>query len=281
MSPFLGELIGTMILIIFGAGVVAGVVLKGTKSENSGWMVISVAWGLAVALGVYAVGNISDAHLNPAVTVGFALIGEFPWSSVPGYIIAQVTGAFIGATLIWLHYYPHWKNTKEAGPKLGVFATDPAIKHTPSNFFSEVLGTFILVLGLLFIGANEFTEGLNPVIVGLLIVAIGLSLGGTTGYAINPARDLGPRIAHAILPIHGKGKSNWQYAWIPIAGPITGGGLGALFYAAVFEGIIYNSLWIFIAIFFTLLLVSLQIHKKELKKLPNKDVYHNPTEQKA
>lgn len=281
MSPFIGEIFGTMILIIFGAGVVAGVVLKGTKSESGGWIVICLAWGLGVALGVYAVGEISGAHLNPAVTVGFALIGEFPWSNVPAYILAQLIGAFIGATLIFLQYYAHFKKTEEQGPKLGVFSTDPAIKHTPSNYFSEVLGTFVLVSGLLFIGANDFTAGLNPLIVGFLIVAIGLSLGGTTGYAINPARDLGPRIAHALLPIPGKGSSNWGYSWIPIAGPIIGGGLGALIYAALFEGIVYTALWLFIALFFVVLLISYQIHKKDLRMLRNKEVYHNPEEKQA
>jgi glycerol uptake facilitator protein len=281
MSAVLGELVGTMILIIFGAGVVAGVVLKGTKSEASGWIVITLAWGLGVAMGVYAVGEISGAHLNPAVTVGMALVGEFAWSQVPAYIGAQLAGAFIGATLVWLHYYPHWKNTQDTGAKLAVFATDPAIKHTPGNYFSEVLGTFVLVLGILAIGANEFTQGLNPLIVGLLIVVIGLSLGGTTGYAINPARDLGPRIAHAVLPIFGKGESNWQYAWIPVAGPIIGGGLGALFYAAVFEGIVYTALYVFIALFFAVLFIALQIHKREIQHLPNEDVIHNPKEQQA
>lgn len=281
MSPFVGEIFGTMILIIFGAGVVAGVVLKGTKSESGGWIVISMAWGLGVALGVYAVGEISGAHLNPAVTVGFALIGEFPWSSVPAYILAQFIGAFIGATLIWLQYYAHFKKTEDKGAKLGVFSTDPAIKHTPSNYFSEVLGTFVLVIGLLFIGANQFTEGLNPLIVGFLIIAIGLSLGGTTGYAINPARDLGPRIAHAVLPIAGKGSSNWGYSWVPVAGPIIGGGLGALIYAALFEGIIYNALWLFIAAFFVVLFISMQLHKKDLQTTQNKEVYHNPAQTEA
>ncbi|MCR6097106.1 aquaporin family protein [Salipaludibacillus agaradhaerens] len=281
MSPFLGEVFGTMILIIFGAGVVAGVVLKGTKAENGGWIVITMAWGLGVALGVYAVGEISGAHLNPAVTIGFALIGEFPWSDVPAYITAQLIGAFIGASLIFCQYYAHFKKTEEVGPKLAVFSTDPAIKHTPSNYFSEVLGTFVLVIGLLFIGANEFTEGLNPLIVGFLIIAIGLSLGGTTGYAINPARDLGPRIAHAVLPIPRKGSSNWGYAWIPIAGPVIGGGLGALMYAALFEGVIYSALWIFIGLFFVVLLISFQLHKNNIRLHKNRKVYHNPKEQQA
>ncbi|MEB1808582.1 MAG: aquaporin family protein [Bacillaceae bacterium] len=269
MLPFVGEMIGTMILIILGGGVVAGCVLKGSKAENGGWIVISMAWGLAVATAVYAVGSISGAHLNPAVTVGMALVGGFPWNEVALYITAQMIGAFIGATLVWLHYYPHWKETEDQGAKLAVFSTGPAISHTPSNYFSEVLGTFVLVLGLLAIGANEFTEGLNPLIVGFLIVVIGLSLGGTTGYAINPARDLGPRIAHFLLPIAGKGSSDWGYAWIPVIGPIIGGGLGALFYAAVFEGIVYSALWYFSVAFIAVLLLTIQIEKqKQLKAVP-------------
>lgn len=263
MSAFLGEVIGTMILIIFGGGVVAGVVLKGTKSENSGWIVITMAWGLGVATAAYAVGGISGAHLNPALTIGLALIGEFAWSQVPSYIAAQMIGAFIGATLVWLHYYPHWKETKDQGAKLAVFSTGPAIRHTPANLFSEILGTFVLVMGILAIGANEFTEGLNPLIVGFLIVVIGLSLGGTTGYAINPARDLGPRIAHFLLPIAGKGSSDWKYSWIPVVGPIIGGGLGALFYAAAFEGIVYSALWIFLGAFALVMGASIISHKSQ------------------
>jgi glycerol uptake facilitator protein len=234
MSAFLGEVIGTMILIIFGGGVVAGVVLKKSKAENSGWIVITMGWGFAVAFGVYAVGGISGAHLNPAVTLGLAYIGEFAWAEVPGYIAAQMLGAFIGATIVYLHYLPHWRETVDQGAKLAVFSTGPAIRHTPSNLISEILGTAVLLFGLLCIGANEFTEGLNPLIVGFFIVAIGLSLGGTTGYAINPARDLGPRIAHALLPIPGKGSSDWKYAWIPVVGPFLGGVLGAKFYQVVF-----------------------------------------------
>ncbi|WP_017728728.1 MIP/aquaporin family protein [Halalkalibacterium ligniniphilum] len=263
MLPFVGELIGTMILIIFGAGVVAGVVLKGTKAEASGWIVITTAWGLGVATAIYCVGNISGAHLNPAVTIGLALVGDFAWSEVPGYIVAQLIGAFIGATLVFFQYYPHFKATEDRGAKLGVFSTNPAIKHLPSNFFSEVLGTFILVLGILAIGANEFTEGLNPLVVGLLIIVIGLSLGGTTGYAINPARDLGPRLAHFFLPIPNKGSSNWSYAWLPIIGPIIGGGLGALTYAALFEGIYYNALWVFIFAFIVVLSYTIFIERRK------------------
>ncbi|MGM0835721.1 MAG: MIP/aquaporin family protein [Bacillota bacterium] len=234
MSAFLGEVIGTMILIVFGGGVVAGVVLKKSKAENSGWIVITMGWGFAVAFGVYAVGGISGAHLNPAVTLGLAYIGEFAWAEVPGYISAQILGAFIGAAIVYLHYLPHWRETVDQGAKLAVFSTGPAIRHTPSNLISEILGTAVLLFGLLCIGANEFTEGLNPLIVGFFIVAIGLSLGGTTGYAINPARDLGPRIAHALLPIPGKGSSDWKYAWIPVVGPFFGGVLGAKFYQVVF-----------------------------------------------
>ncbi|MDV2886642.1 MIP/aquaporin family protein [Alkalihalophilus pseudofirmus] len=248
MSVYLAELIGTMVLIIFGGGVVAGVVLKKSKAENSGWIVITFGWGFAVAFAVYAVGGISGAHLNPAVTLGLASVGEFSWSLVPGYIIAQIIGAFIGACIVFIHYLPHWRETKDQGAKLAVFSTDPAIAHTPSNLISEAIGTAVLLFGLLAIGANQFTEGLNPLIVGFLIVAIGLSLGGTTGYAINPARDLGPRLAHFFLPIAGKGSSNWKYAWVPVAGPAIGGVLGAQFYHIMFNGGSVVPLFILIAL---------------------------------
>lgn len=243
-SEFLAELIGTMILIIFGAGVVGGVVLNKTKAEGAGWVVITLGWGLAVTMGVYAVGNFTGAHINPAVTLGFAAAGEFPWAKVPMYISAQMIGAIIGAGIVFLNYLPHWKETKDKAAKLGVFSTDPAIRSPFSNLLSEMIGTFVLLMGLMFIGANEFTEGLNPLIVGALIVAIGMSLGGTTGYAINPARDLGPRIAHALLPIPGKGGSNWSYAWIPVVGPILGGIYGAVFYQAMFLGNFSVLFWI-------------------------------------
>ncbi|TCO67721.1 MIP/aquaporin family protein [Marinisporobacter balticus] len=234
MSAFMGEVIGTMILIIFGCGVNAGLTLNKSYSKASGWIVTTVGWGLGVAMGVYAVGNISGAHLNPAVTVGLASVGKFPWADVPGYIVAQMIGAIIGATIVWLHYLPHWAETEDKGAKLGIFSTGPAIPHTFGNIMSEIIGTFVLVLGILAIGANEFAAGLNPFIVGALIVAIGISLGGTTGYAINPARDLGPRIAHFILPIAGKGDSNWKYAWIPVVAPIIGGVLGGVFFVTFF-----------------------------------------------
>lgn len=243
MSAFTGEVIGTMILIVFGAGIGAGSTLKHSYSNNAGWIVITIAWGLAVTMGVFAVGSISGAHLNPAVTLAMAINGSFPWAEVPGYMAGQLIGAMIGAALVFLHYLPHWKETGDPAAKLGVFATGPAIEHTFSNLFSEMFGTFILVLGLLFIGANTFTEGLNPIAVGLLIVAIGMSLGGTTGYAINPARDLGPRLAHFLLPIPGKGKSNWAYAWIPVFGPLLGGALGAVFYQGVFKGEFSAAFW--------------------------------------
>lgn len=263
VSEFIAELIGTMILIIFGGGVVGGVVLKKTKSEGAGWVVITIGWGLAVTMGIYAVGSISGAHLNPAVTLSFAMIGEFSWSKVPMYISAQMLGAFIGAVIVFLQYLPHWRETEDKGAKLAVFSTDPAIKSPFSNLLSEMIGTFVLIMGLLFIGANDFTDGLNPAIVGLLIVAIGMSLGGTTGYAINPARDLGPRIAHAILPIIGKGASNWGYAIIPVLGPIIGGIYGAVFYDAIFTSSVSIAFWVMSAI---VLLIIIMATNKELKK---------------
>lgn len=176
MSAFLGEVIGTMILVIFGGGVIGGVVLNKSKAKDSGWIVITMGWGFAVAFGAYAVGSVSGAHLNPAVTIGFASVGEFPWADVPGYVTAQMIGAFIGATIVWLYYYPHWEATKDQEAKLSVFATGPAIKHTPSNVISEVIGTAVMVFGLLSIGANEFSEGLNPIIVGFSLWLSGYHL---------------------------------------------------------------------------------------------------------
>lgn len=234
MSTFLAELVGTAILILLGDGVVAGCLLKKSKAENAGWIVITLAWGLAVTMGIYAVGNISGAHLNPAVTLAMAVIGNLPWSAVVPYIAAQMIGAFIGAALVWLTYLPHWSKTDDQGIKLGIFATAPAIYNPPANFLTEAIGTFVLLFGILFIGKNEMAPGFAPVAVGLLIVVIGMSLGGSTGYAINPARDLGPRIAHAVLPIPGKGGSQWNYAWVPVAGPLVGGVLGALTFKALF-----------------------------------------------
>ncbi|TSB45263.1 MIP/aquaporin family protein [Alkalicoccobacillus porphyridii] len=234
LAEFLAEMFGTMVLLILGGGVIAGNLLKKSKAEGAGWIAICVAWGLAVTMGVYVSGTVSDAHINPAVTLSFAVIGEFPWSMVPAYIAGQLLGAFIGACVVYLHYLPHWKETKDKDLKLSVFATDPAIPHSPSNVISEAIGTAMLIFGLLAIGANQFAEGLNPFIVGLLITAIGFSLGGPTGYAINPARDFGPRLAHFLLPIHDKGSSNWSYSWVPIVGPVLGGVLGAVFYQFIF-----------------------------------------------
>ncbi|RAL20821.1 MIP/aquaporin family protein [Thermoflavimicrobium daqui] len=236
MSPFLAELIGTMLLIVFGGGVCAGVNLKKSFSQNSGWIVITFGWGLGVMIAAYIVGNYSGAHLNPALTIGLAVAGKFAWHQVGTYIIAQMMGAFLGAVIVWLHYLPHWKETEDPGVKLGVFSTSPAIPSTLSNLLSEIIGTFVLVISILALGAKgmKFADGLQTLIVGFLIVAIGLSLGGTTGYAINPARDLGPRIAHFVLPIAGKGHSNWKYAWVPVVGPMIGGVLAALVYRIIF-----------------------------------------------
>ena len=235
MNPYVAEFFGSMLLIILGNGVVAGVLLKGSKSENAGWLTITIGWGLAVTFAIYAIGNISGGHLSPAVTIAFAVIGTFPWSDVMGYIIAQVAGAFTGAVIVWLHFLPHWKQTNDQATKLAVFCTAPAIRNTFSNLFSEIIATAILILALLFIGTNDFTQGLHPLVVGLLIISIGISLGGTTGFAINPARDLGPRLAHAVLPIYGKGNSDWSYAWIPVVGPILGGVLGVYIFQFFFQ----------------------------------------------
>jgi glycerol uptake facilitator protein len=234
MSPYLAEFLGTMLLIIMGDGVVANVLLRGTKGENSGTLAICIAWGLAVVLAIFAVERFSGAHLNPAITIALFINGDFSGDLVLGYILAQFGGAFVGAIVVWFFYYPHWSRTEDPGHKLAVFCTAPAIRSAPSNLFSEIIATAILVLAILFIGANEFTEGLNPLVIGALIVAIGLSLGGTTGFAINPARDLGPRIAHFILPIPGKGSSDWSYSWIPVLGPIIGGLLGSWVYKMLF-----------------------------------------------
>jgi glycerol uptake facilitator protein len=238
MEQLVAEAVGTMLLIILGDGVVAGVLLAKSKAQDSGWIVITTGWALAVAVAVYAVGRISGAHINPAVTVALAATQDFPWSDVPGYIVAQFIGAIIGAAIVWLHYLPHWAATEDPALKLGVFSTGPAVRSTGANFISEVLGTAVLVFGVLAIVAT-FGEGdlpaafgvaFTPLLVGFLVWSIGLSLGGPTGYAINPARDLGPRIAHAILPIAGKGPSDWGYAWIPVVAPIVGGILGGLLF---------------------------------------------------
>lgn len=230
VQQMIGEFLGTMILILLGDGVVAANVLKKTKSYEGGWLMIGIGWGLAVSMAVYAVGWLSPGHINPAVTLGMAISGNIEWAVVVPYIVAQVAGGFTGAVLVWLHYLPHFAATDDQEAILAVFSTGPAIKRSKWNLISETIATTVLVYGLLAFTQGDFTEGLNPLVVGLLIVAIGLSLGGTTGYAINPARDLGPRMAHQILPIANKGSSDWAYSWIPIVGPFIGGALGALIY---------------------------------------------------
>lgn len=240
MTPFFGELVGTMLLLLLGDGVVANVVLRGTKGAAAGWITITFGWGMAVFVGVFTVALYSGAHLNPAVTLALAAAGKFDWASVPAYVSAQMLGAALGALLVWLHYRPHFGVTDDADAKLAVFCTGPAIRSTASNLVSEVVGTFVLVFGVLYLAAPNVagpgnTEGglgaLDALPVGLLVLAIGLSLGGTTGYAINPARDLAPRLMHALLPIPGKRDSDWSYAWIPVVGPVVGGLLAALVYA--------------------------------------------------
>jgi glycerol uptake facilitator protein len=234
------ETIGTALLILLGDGVVAAVLLTSSKAQNSGWIVITWGWGMAVAFAVIAVGQFSGAHLNPAVTLGFAVIGNTEWSDVPKYLIGEFAGAMIGACLVAAAYSNHWRATEDPGLKLAVFSTGPAIRNTVSNLITEIIGTFVLVFGVLAIFANKYAAAasfdLGGLFVGLLVLAIGLSLGGPTGYAINPARDLGPRIVHAILPIPGKGGSDWGYAWIPVIGPLIGGVLGALAFDAFYPG---------------------------------------------
>jgi len=242
MSPLLAELVGTAILVMLGDGVVANVVLHKTKGHNSGWIVITAGWAFGVTIAVYCVNRISGAHINPAVTIALASIGAFAWAKVPLYIAAQIAGGFLGGVIVWLAYLPHWKATKDAESKLAVFSTTPAIRQPGANLGCEIIGTFALVLSLLavlspgnLVPGSDLAKGFGPVLVGVIVMAIGLSLGGPTGYAINPARDLGPRIAHAVLPIAGKGGSDWDYAWIPIVGPIVGGVLGALVYQLVWK----------------------------------------------
>jgi len=242
MNALVAELFGTTILIVLGDGVVANVILQRTKGYNSGWIVITSGWALAVTIAVYSVNSISGAHLNPAVTIALASIGTFPWARVPGYIAAQIAGGFLGAVLVWLQYLPHWSATPDADTKLAVFSTMPAIRRPDANLVAEIIGGFLLVLALLavlspgnFVPGSDLAKGFGPILVGLIVAAIGLSLGGPTGYAINPARDLGPRIAHALLPIAGKRDSDWGYSWIPIVGPTIGGVLGALLYKVMWK----------------------------------------------
>jgi glycerol uptake facilitator protein len=241
MSPFVAELIGTMLMILLGDGVVANVVLKDTKGNNSGWMVITTAWGLAVFVGVVVAGPYSGAHLNPAVTIALAIAGKFAWANVIPYIIAQFAGACIGAFLVWIMYYDHFKRTNDPASILAVFCTGPAVRNYVSNIASEVIGAFVLLFTIFYIAGAEITPAKTPIGLGsvgaipvaLLVWVIGLSLGGTTGYAINPARDLGPRFMHMLLPIKGKGTSDWAYAWIPVVAPLVGASIAAVLYLSV------------------------------------------------
>ena len=246
LDIFMAEVLGTMMLILLGNGVVAGVLLAKTKANASGWLVITTAWAMAVFVGVVVAGPFSGAHLNPAVTLGLAansaLAGEaIDFALFSTYIAGQFVGAFIGAFLVFLHYYPHWAETEDAGLKLACFSTGPAIRNPVWNFVSETIGTFVLVFAVLTFAANPGIVGLGPLTVALVVLVIGLSLGPTTGYAINPARDLGPRIMHAILPIPGKGSSDWEYSWIPVAGPLAGGVVAAIVHQFVFVELIVKA----------------------------------------
>lgn len=244
MSEFVAEFIGTMLLILLGNGVVANVVLNKTKGNNSGWIVITMGWGLAVFTAVAVAGPISGAHINPAVTVGLAVAGMFAWSKVGLFIIAQLMGAAMGAFLVWLMYRDHFNSTEDGGAKLACFSTGPAIRNLGSNVVSEIIGTFVLMFVIFYLagpsleaagmeGAKIGLGTLGALPVALLVVAIGLSLGGTTGYAINPARDLGPRIMHAVLPMQNKGGSDWGYSLIPVLAPIVGAAVAAFLFMSL------------------------------------------------
>ncbi|AMB95898.1 MIP/aquaporin family protein [Aerococcus urinae] len=227
-TEVIGEFLGTLILVLLGDGVCANVNLARTKGHNAGWLTITIGWGLAVMVAAYASGYLSPAHLNPAVTIAFAIEGSTPWPSVPAYIIGQMLGAFLGAVILWLHYRDHFNVTEDPAMILGSFATAPEIYSPANNLITEAIGTFILTFGIMSFAQNDLAPGLSTALVGGLIVSIGASLGGPTGYAINPARDLGPRIAHAMLPIPHKGDSDWSYAWIPVVGPIIGSVIAAI-----------------------------------------------------
>lgn len=233
MEIFIAELVGTLLLILLGDGVVANVILKKSKGYGSGWMVITSGWAFAVVIPALIFGSYSGAHFNPALTIALAVIGNVAWSQVPIYLAGQFIGGFLGAILVFIQYYDQFKFTDNQADKLGVFATIPAVRNNVINFMSEIIGAFVLVFGILGIGDQNFASGLGTLCVGFLIWVIGLSLGGSTGYAINPVRDLAPRIAHEILPIPNKGGSDWGYAWIPIVAPIIGAILGAVFYKII------------------------------------------------
>ena len=227
MNIFLGELIGTGLLMLFGTGVNANVSLKRTYGHDSGWLTITFGWGLAVFVGVFVAGPVSGAHINPAVTIGFAAAGKTPWQDVPVYLLAQLIGAFIGSGIAYFLYRDHFRQTEEAAVKLGVFSTGPAIPHTFQNFMSELIGTFALMFPIFFLVEGDNLGSISAFPVGFLVFAIGMSLGGTTGYAINPARDLSPRLLHQLVL---GGDSNWKYAWIPVLGPLAGAACAAGLY---------------------------------------------------
>ena len=234
MNPFLGEFIGTTMLLLLGNGVVANVVLKQTKGHESGWIAITVGWGVSVFVAVFVVAKYSGAHINPAVTLGLALAGKFEWGSVPAYLIAQFLGAAVGAFLVWLLYRDHFLVTEDANAKRAVFCTAPAIRNWRSNLLNEIIATLVLVFAVLYLVEPDVGLGaLDAIPVGLIVLTIGLTLGGTTGYAINPARDLSPRIVHALVPIRNKEGSDWSYAWIPVLGPIIGGLLAGTLYLLI------------------------------------------------
>lgn len=235
MNIYLAEMLGTMLLVLLGNGVVANVILNKTKGNSAGWVAITLGWGLAVSMAIYSVGWISGAQINPAVTIALAVIGKFDWALVPGYILSQLVGAFVGSILVWLVYKGHYDTSADSNTLLATFATGPAIRNTLQNFSSELIATAVLMFGVLSIvnEKNMLAGGMAALMIGLLVVSIGLSLGGPTGYAINPARDLGPRIAHHLLPIKNKRDSDWSYAWVPILAPIIGAILGALLYTQI------------------------------------------------
>jgi glycerol uptake facilitator protein len=223
MSPFIAEFIGTMFILLFGNGVVANVLLAKSKGNNSGWIVITFGWAIGVFVGVFSSATVSGAHLNPAITIALAAVGKFDWANVPLYILAQLLGAMTGSLLMWVAYKKHFDETNDADAMLAVFCTGPAIKNSFFNVLTEIIGTFILMLGVLFIAAPQNSLGaLDALPVALLVLGLGLSFGGPTGYAINPARDLGPRIMHFFLPIKNKRDSDWSYSWVPVVGPIIG-----------------------------------------------------------
>lgn len=234
MTPFVAEIIGTALLIIFGNGVVANVLLHKSKGHGGGWIVITLGWAMAVFVAVYSVARYSGAHINPAVTIALATAGKFDWANVPIYIAGQFIGAMLGALIVWITYRQHFNETTDQDIQLAVFCNAPAIRSPFNNLLTEIIGTFILITGVLFIIPSSNSLGsLDALPVALLVLGIGLSLGGPTGYAINPARDLGPRIMHAFLPIKGKGGSDWSYSWIPVIGPVIGGILAALCFSVL------------------------------------------------